>query len=124
MSTICSSILQHVRSGVSQECYQTWFKDLTVLSVDGGTLKMAAPNRYVKLWLESHYKKELFRAATTQMPEIYEVELTVAAAPRARDSAVALAKVLDTAIPQNANQLNNNGGTHNFKNGHGTDRRD
>lgn len=92
------SILERVRGAVSPECYQTWFKDLSVREVAGGVARFAAPNRFVKQWLESHYRKELLRSAAAVRPEVHNVELLVAPLPAA-DGATALANVLADAVP-------------------------
>ena len=96
---LCAGILEHVRSTVSPECFQTWFKDLMVQSLDHRTLNLVTPNRYVKLWLDNHYRKELLSAASALDPQIAEVNLTVRvhARPDAEPSA-SLAQVLNGAL--------------------------
>ncbi len=97
-----TSILQNVRAAVSAECYRAWFQDLTVREIDGHIIHLSVPNRYVKHWLESHYKKELLNAALVIAPEVREVQVSVVVAPRAADSSMQLAQVLDQAIPKAA----------------------
>lgn len=94
---ILQAILQHLRAAVSPDCYQSWFKDLSVLHLEGDTLHLAAPNRFVRQWLESHYRAELLRAAGALMPEIRKISISVSR--KAGDSSVALSKVLDHALP-------------------------
>ncbi|MCY3022190.1 MAG: chromosomal replication initiator protein DnaA [Planctomycetota bacterium] len=94
---VCAGILQHVRAVVSPDCYQAWFKDLTVLDVSNGVVHMAAPNRFVRQWLEAHYRQELLTAAAELLPEVHNVALTTATA--AADSAVSLAQVLEKTLP-------------------------
>ncbi|MFH0939607.1 MAG: chromosomal replication initiator protein DnaA [Planctomycetota bacterium] len=95
-----ASILQNVRSAVSSECFRVWFKDLKVIGVEGSSLRMVASNRYIKQWIESHYRKELLKAVTTLMPEIKQVEVTVTASTRSVvNSSQPLAQALDNALP-------------------------
>jgi chromosomal replication initiator protein len=89
---------------VSAESYQTWFKDLNIAGTEQRRVLIAAPNRYVKQWLESHYKKELLSAATKLLPEISEIELTVQSV-RPSESSTSIAQVLDRAMPS-ANSVN------------------
>ena len=97
---LCAGILENIRSAVSPECYKTWFKDLNVQGVDNRTLILIVANRYVKLWLESHYRKELLNAAAALDPEIADVSLVVRANTRpATDSSETLAQVLESALP-------------------------
>ena len=98
---LCASILENIRSTVSTECFRTWFKDLNVQSVEHGTLNLIAPNRYVKQWLESHYRKELLSAASALSPDIASVNLSVRIPVRpAPDSSSTLAQVLNGTLPQ------------------------
>lgn len=62
---------------IPADSYDTWFNRLSVMDWEGGVLQLSAPNRYVKLWIESHYKNELLSAARTIQPETHTVELTV-----------------------------------------------
>jgi len=97
---LCAGILEHIRSAVSPECFQTWFRDLTVQSLDKSTLNLVTPNRYVKLWLDSHYRRELLNAASALDPQIAAVNLTVRMhTPPAADSSATLAQVLNGALP-------------------------
>ena len=97
---LCASILENIRSTVSPECFRTWFKDLNVQSVENRTLNLVAPNRYVKQWLESHYRKELLSAAASLVPELANVNLTVRVNTRpSPDSSSTLAQVLNGALP-------------------------
>jgi chromosomal replication initiator protein len=106
---LCTSVLQNVRSTVSHECYNTWFKDLSIEGVEGHTVKIIAPNRYVKQWLESHYKRELLRAVAVLLPDVRELHVTVVNLARASDSAQPIAKVLDNAMPPGMQPQTRNG---------------
>ena len=99
---LCSSILENIRSTVSTECFRTWFKDLNVESVESRTLNLIAPNRYVKQWLESHYRKELLAAASALAPDIASINISVHVPVRpAPESSSTLAQVLNGTIPPN-----------------------
>src|SRR5262249_9120798 len=99
----CAGVLENIRSMVSPECFRTWFKDLAVQGVEDRTLQVVAPNRYVKLWLDSHYKKEVLNAAAALNAQITAVNLTVRLiAKAAPDSSTSLAQVLNGALPHAA----------------------
>ena len=108
LASLRTSVLQHMRSAVSLECYNTWFKDISILSLENGNVQIGAPNRYVKQWLESHYKKELLRAISALSPDVKEVELAVVQ-PRASDSAATFAKVLTQSMPAHVQSVLKNG---------------
>ncbi len=90
-------LLNELKNRLSHECFQTWCKDLSVASVDGGVMRVNVPNRYVKLWLEDHYKQDLVSAATCVSPDVSRVELclTAAAIPETLPS---IGSVLEKAI--------------------------
>jgi len=95
-----TSILEQVRGAVSQECYQIWFKDLSILGIEGSVVRVSVPNRYTKHWLETHYKKEILRAVAALMPEVKSVELLVQSSVRVdTDPAVTLSRALENSIP-------------------------
>ncbi|HEY3320312.1 MAG TPA: chromosomal replication initiator protein DnaA [Planctomycetota bacterium] len=92
-----TSLLQRLRSVVSAECFETWFRELTLRSIEGQNVCLLAPNRHVKAWIDAHYKQELLRAALEIFPGVTGVQITVA--PTAADSAVTLGSVLERALP-------------------------
>jgi chromosomal replication initiator protein len=113
IDVLCASILENIRSTVSPECFRTWFKDLNVQSVENRALNLIAPNRYVKQWLESHYRKELLSAAASLVPEIASINITVRVNSRlAPDSSSTLAQVLNGALPASVRNGNSSNGTH------------
>ena len=98
---VCTSILQNIRTAVSPECYKAWFKDLNVIGLEDSLIRITAPNRYVKQWLDSHYKKELMHAVSASMPEITEIQLAIAAVgtSNSADSSSLLSEVLNQTLP-------------------------
>lgn len=114
---LSNSILQAVRASVSAETFQTWFRDVSVQEVDGDVVRMEAPNRYVKQWLEAHYIKELLRATATVIPQVARIELIALngnGARAASDPAVSLGKALNNTLPSQfqAGLRNGNGVPH------------
>src|SRR3954447_9058825 len=44
-----------LRSRVSPQNYDMWLRPIELLSFDGATLRLRAPNSYVRLWFESNF---------------------------------------------------------------------
>jgi len=112
------SILERLRTTVSPECFQTWFRNLGVREARDGTVCMTVPNRFVRQWLEKHYRKELLQAAQAALPQVQKVELTVASLP-VDEPAVALGTILVEGVQPEFAALNrqrphsaNDGGGH------------
>jgi chromosomal replication initiator protein len=91
---------EQLRSLVSAECYQTWFKDLALLDISGGTMQVRAPNRFVRSWLESHYQKELLRAGAALSNDVQAIQFSTAPTPVAQATRVA-ELVAKSALPPN-----------------------
>lgn len=95
------ALQHHLKTVVSTDCYNTWFKELVVLGRSGTTLQMGAPNRYAKYWIESHYAPDMLRAAKVLQPDVTGVEILVLTQRNiaAVDSSAALSQVLTASLP-------------------------
>lgn len=76
-----TSLLEQVQATVSRESYDTWFRRLSFLDWNGACLRLSAPNRYVKEWIESHYQNELLSAARSIAPETVSTEICLVPTP-------------------------------------------
>jgi chromosomal replication initiator protein len=50
-----------LRSRVSPQNYDMWLRPIELMSFDGGTLRLRAPNSYVRLWFESNFLGTLLK---------------------------------------------------------------
>ncbi|HEY6175711.1 MAG TPA: chromosomal replication initiator protein DnaA [Kofleriaceae bacterium] len=50
-----------LRSKVSPQNYDMWLRPIELLSFDGSTLRLRAPNSYVRLWFESNFLGTLLK---------------------------------------------------------------
>ena len=48
-----------LRSRVSPQNYDMWLRPIELLSFDGATLRLRAPNSYVRVWFESNFLSSL-----------------------------------------------------------------
>jgi chromosomal replication initiator protein len=51
--------VDRLRSRVSPQNYDMWLRPIEVISFDGSTLRLRAPNSYVRLWFESNFLSSL-----------------------------------------------------------------
>ena len=51
--------VDRLRSRVSPQNYDMWLRPIEVISFDGSTLRLRAPNSYVRVWFESHFLSTL-----------------------------------------------------------------
>src|ERR1700733_2534394 len=50
-----------LRSRVSPQNYDMWLRPIELKSWDGATLRLRAPNSYVRLWFESNFLSSLVK---------------------------------------------------------------
>src|SRR5690606_21318102 len=50
-----------LRARVSPQNYDMWLRPIEVTSWDGNTLRLRAPNSYVRLWFESNFLSSLVK---------------------------------------------------------------
>ncbi len=55
LSTYWENILDIVRSRVSQQTFDTWFKPLLPISIDDNTAKIQCPDRFFQDWFSEHH---------------------------------------------------------------------
>ena len=53
-----------LRSKVSPQNYDMWLRPIELMSFDGATLRLRAPNSYVRLWFESNFLDTLSSPGT------------------------------------------------------------
>src|ERR1041384_5233733 len=50
-----------LRSRISPQYYDMWLRPIELLSFDGATLRLHAPNSYIRLWFESNFLGSLLK---------------------------------------------------------------
>jgi chromosomal replication initiator protein len=59
--TLWDEAVDRLRSRVSPQNYDMWLRPIELTSFDGATLRLRAPNSYVRLWFESNFLGTLLR---------------------------------------------------------------
>jgi len=93
-----------VRAGLREEfgenAYKSWLKPLTLEAVEGGTVHLSVPTRFMRNWIESQYGARLVALWSSENPEIKSVSVRQAR-QRPTQDAVALEAVAAEANDQN-----------------------
>src|SRR5215831_4697209 len=50
-----------LRSRISPQYYDMWLRPIELLSFDGATLRLRAPNSYIRSWFESNFLGSLLK---------------------------------------------------------------
>jgi len=58
---IWNEAVDRLRARVSPQNYDMWLRPIQLMSFDGSTLRLRAPNSYVRIWFESNYLESLRR---------------------------------------------------------------
>jgi len=58
---IWNEAVDRLRARVSPQNYDMWLRPIELMSFDGSTLRLRAPNSYVRIWFESNYLESLRR---------------------------------------------------------------
>ena len=66
-----------LRSEVGDASYRSWLKPLTLVSVTGGSVKIAVPTRFMRDWVVSHYGDRLRDLWVGEDSDIEIVEIFV-----------------------------------------------
>lgn len=69
-----------LRTGVGDDVYTSWFARMELDSVDGNTVKLSVPTRFLKSWIQSHYAEKLLACWQAEQSAVSRIELTVRSA--------------------------------------------
>jgi chromosomal replication initiator protein len=66
-----------LRNIVGEDVFSSWFARMELEAVEGDTVRLSVPTRFLKSWVQSHYAERLLSCWQTVAPEIMRIELTV-----------------------------------------------
>ena len=55
LEELWSSVLAQVEKKISKPSFETWLKSTKMLTYQGDTVTIAAPNSFARDWLDTHY---------------------------------------------------------------------
>jgi len=71
------SICERIRGEIGDTAYKSWLKPITLKGLDGGTLRMAVPTRFMRDWVMTHYAERIRSLWSGQNPEIRTLDISV-----------------------------------------------
>ena len=81
MSGIWENSLRMIESKVKPHNFDMWIKPIECLSVDGTTIHLRAPNRFIKEWFEDNYLPTILEEMATLAATPYRVSIEVREEP-------------------------------------------
>ncbi|MDR3469970.1 MAG: chromosomal replication initiator protein DnaA [Xanthobacteraceae bacterium] len=71
-----------LRSTVGEDVYTSWFARMDLESVQGESVHMSVPTRFLKSWIQAHYADRVLSCWQAELPEVHRIDLTVRSAMR------------------------------------------
>jgi chromosomal replication initiator protein len=90
-------VRERLRVEVGDNVYSSWFARMDLESIEGETVKLSVPTRFLKSWIASHYTEKVMSCWQAEQPAVSRVEITVRSA--AVRPVIAKAPLTQVAVP-------------------------
>jgi chromosomal replication initiator protein len=70
-------VKERLRAEVGDDVYSSWFARMDLEAVDGNTIRLSVPTRFLKSWIQSHYVDRVLACWQAEDESIVRVELIV-----------------------------------------------
>ena len=71
-----------LRAELGEDIFNSWFGGLEIESVTGGVAKFTIATRFLKSWIESHYRDRILAALRGEIGAVYGLNITVRSSAR------------------------------------------
>ena len=73
-------VKQRLRTQVGEEVYSSWFAAMGHDAVEGDTVRLSVPTRFLKSWVQSHYAEKVLACWKAELPTVRRIDLVVRSA--------------------------------------------
>ena len=73
-------VRNRLKAEVGDDVYSSWFARMDLEGIDGDTVKMSVPTRFLKSWIQSHYTEKVLQSWQGEHNTIARIELAVRSA--------------------------------------------
>ena len=77
-----SKVQQRLKAEVGDDIYSSWFARMDLEALDGGTVRLSVPTRFLKSWIQSHYAERVLACWQAEATTVGRIELIVRSAMR------------------------------------------
>ena len=85
-------VKSQLRAELGEDVFSSWFARVNMEGqAPDGTVQLSVPTRFLKQWIQSHYRERIIGLWQNECDKVNRIELTVRGAVRARPSVVAQA---------------------------------
>ena len=97
-------VKKRLRAELGEDVFTSWFARVDLEDHSDGTVRLSVPTRFLKQWIQSHYRERLMGLWKHECDDVHRIELTVRGAVRARPAVAGLARTAPVA-PRAAQQI-------------------
>jgi chromosomal replication initiator protein len=69
-------VKERLRFEVGDDVYSSWFARMELDGIDGNTVKLSVPTKFLKSWIQAHYAEKLLACWQAEQAAIARIELT------------------------------------------------
>jgi chromosomal replication initiator protein len=73
-------VRERLKASVGDDIFNSWFARMELEAIDGETVRLSVPTRFLKSWVQSHYADKLLACWQEEVSTISRIELTVRSA--------------------------------------------
>ena len=77
LQTIWKRVALRLRAEIGEDLYTSWFTRMEVFGLDVETVVMSVPTRFLRSWIQSHYRERLLKLWRSEIEEITDLEIRV-----------------------------------------------
>jgi chromosomal replication initiator protein len=70
-------VKERLKAEVGEDVYSSWFARMDLDGMDGETVRVSVPTKFLKSWIQSHYAEKLLACCQSEVPDTLRIELTV-----------------------------------------------
>ena len=70
-------VKERLRFEVGDDVYSSWFARMELDAIDGNTVKLSVPTKFLKSWIQAHYAEKLLACWQAEQAAIARIELTM-----------------------------------------------
>ena len=73
-------VRERLKTNVGDDIFNSWFARMELEAIEGDTVRLSVPTRFLKSWVQSHYADRLLACWQEEKPTMTRIELTVRSA--------------------------------------------
>jgi len=68
-------VQQRLRAEIGEDIFKSWFAAMEHCAVEGDTVRLSVPTRFLKSWVQSHYADKLLACWKAELPSVRRIDV-------------------------------------------------